>query len=788
MIASRQRIVEESLVALSLMLLAVAPSWAAKSDMPLEKPPRERYTVLNLAKYVNPFCGTIDGGNEYPGATLPFGMIQWSPDTGPNGAPGGYNYTDSLIYGFSVDHLSGAGAYYAGDFDFTPLLEARKIVPPVGRTAFPLGFSHANETAVPGFYSVSLNNGVRIELTATTRTGFARFIFPNRGTPTIVINAGSNVNGTSHASVTIDPADSSVSGSATGGHFLGHSDVRTVYFYAVFSSRFSTYGVWADSVLKKMASDGEGKTAGAYVTLKRPNGGIVLVKVAISYVNTENARENLEAERPASDFSSKAFYKTAKAAGRIWNLWLNKIQITGGTIAERKTFYSMFYHALLAPTICSDANGEYMGYDGKIHTIERGHALYADFSGWDVYRSECQFLGMIAPKEASDMAQSLLIDYRQGGAFPRWGIPGMDSGVMLGDPAASMIADFYAFGARDFDAKAAVAGLLRAATDTSVYAPRSGTYERDGLAGYLKYSYVPEYTGGGPDNVYHRFAIYTCVSVTLEYAAADFAVAQLEKALGNEADYALMMKHSQSWQKLYDPETGYIQMRRRDGSWAPGFKPNVHVYDDVQAYDEGTAGQYVWMVPFDLHGLAEKMGGDKIAVARLDSFFTKLNAGPDSRYAYLGNEPCLETPWIYCFLGQPYKTQEVVRRAITELYSFKPDGYPGNDDLGEMSSWYIWSALGMYPELPGSDVLVLGSPLFKKAVLHLKRSEAVIEAKGAAHKAPYVESLTVNGKVWKKPWLRFRDIENGDTLVYTLGTAPDKKWGSAPNEAPPSYH
>lgn len=771
-----------------MMLLIVVPSWAAKRDMPSGQSRRPENELRNLVKYVSPFCGTENGGNMYPGATLPFGMIQWSPDTGPHGAPGGYNYADSLIYGFSIDHLSGAGSYYAGDFDFTPLLGTESIVPPVSRKAFPIKFSHANETAGPGYYSVFLKDGVRAELTATTRTGFGTFSFPNRGVPTIVINAGSNANGISHASVTIDPSAGSISGSATGGHFLGHSDVRTVYFYAVFSSPFYTYGVWVDSSLKKMKTAGEGKTAGAYVTFKRPKDGTVLIKVAISYVSTGNARENLEDENPCTAFSSKLFYNTVKDSRRIWNSWMNKIQVIGGTTADLKTFYSMFYHALLAPTVCSDANGEYMGYDGRIHRIPNGHELYADFSGWDVYRSECQFLGMIAPKEAGDMAQSLLIDYQQGGAFPRWGVPGMDSGVMLGDPAAPMIADFYAFGARDFDAKAALAGLLRAATDTSVYAPRSGTYERDGLGGYLKYGYVPEHIGGGPGNIYRRFAIYACVSVTLEYASADFAVAQLATALGNNADYSLMMNHSRNWRNLFNPRTGYIQMRRRDGSWAPGFRPDVRVYDDAQAYDEGTAGQYVWMVPFDLHGLAQKMGGERIASARLDSFFTELNAGSDSRYAYLGNEPCLETPWIYCFLGRPYKTQEVVRRAITELYSYKPDGYPGNDDLGEMSSWYIWSALGMYPELPGSDVLVLGSPLFPRVLLHLKGGDVVIEGKGAAADAPYVRRLTVNGKEWIKPWIRFREIENGGALNYILGTAPDKKWGSVPGDAPPSYH
>jgi predicted alpha-1,2-mannosidase len=228
-------------------------------------------------------------------------------------------------------------------------------------------------------------------------------------------------------------------------------------------------------------------------------------------------------------------------------------------------------------------------------------------------------------------------------------------------------------------------------------------------------------------------------------------------------------------------------MRRCDGRWAPGFTNNVLEYDGNRAYQEGTASQYIWMVPFNLKALADALGGPDAASARLDTFFTELNAGDNSVYANMGNEPCVETPWIYCFLGQPWKTQDVVRRVLTQLYSFKPDGYPGNDDLGEMSSWYLWGALGMYPELPGSDVLVLGSPLFPKIVLHRKQGDVTIEANGAAADSPYIQSMTVNGQTWDKPWIRFPDIIQGGNLNYSLGPTPNKNWGTAPAVAPPSY-
>lgn len=706
-------------------------------------------------------------------------MVQWSPDSGKGPAQAGYNYRDSTIHGFSLDHLSGGGSYYAGNFAFMPTPEAL-MAAPTNRYALDTPFSHTNEAAKPGYYSVTLNNGIKVELTATTRSGFGRFTYSTNGTGTMVINAGSNITGTSNATAQIDPETHSVGGSATGGHFLGHPNVCTVYFYAVFNQPFASYGTWSDSKLLKGQTTARGKTSGAYLVFDTSRSRTVLAKGAISYVSVANAKANLEAENPTTSFSSKDFDKAVQNSGRDWNAWLNQIQIGCGTREEEKTFYSMFYHTLLGPTICSDANGEYMGYDGKVHSVAPGRAQYGFFSGWDIYRSECQFLAMIAPKQASDMAQSLLLDYQQGGAFPRWGLATEDSGVMDGDPSAPIIAGFYAFGARGFDARDALAGLVRAATDPSVMAPRSRIYERDALADYLKLGYVPEDQHG----IWNG---YGNVSMTLEYASADFAVSHLANALGDDADGAKLLKQAQNWRNLLNPETGYFQMRRRDGSWAPGFTNNVLSYDSNRAYQEGTAEQFIWMVPFDLHGLIEAIGGPNAAGARLDTFFTELNGGEKSTFAYMGNEPCLETPWIYCFLGRPYKTQQIVRRILTELYSSAPGGYPGNDDLGELSSWHVMAALGMYPELPGSDVLVLGSPLFPKAVLHLKGGDLVINANGAAKDAPYVRSLTVNGRTWNKPWIRFSDISGGGRMDFKLGASPNKRWGSDPADAPPSY-
>jgi predicted alpha-1,2-mannosidase len=731
----------------------------------------------DLARYVNPIYGTGKDGNTFPGPSLPFGMIQWSPDTGPGKVVAGYNYRNVAIQGFSLDHLSGAGCYYGGNFSFMPMPASGKLSIPKDNDTYAVAFSHAREVARPGYYAVTMENNIAVELTSTLRSGFGRFVFPAGGSATMMVNASSNVWGTDHASIHIDPSNRSISGSAVGGRFCRTTEESAIYFYAVFDHPFSSYAAWVNDEIEEKRTDGVGLTAGAFLTFDTGTDAAVMVKAAISYISVANAKANLEAENPVSKFSSKDFDDMAQRAGETWNEWLNKIQITGGTDAELTRFYTMMYHALLGPTVCSDANGQYAGYDGRIHTTDSGRVQYGNISGWDIYRSECQFLAMMAPKEACDIAHALYMDYLQGGAFPRWGLQTMDSGVMMGDPAAPIIAGFYAFGARDFAAKDVFAGLFRAATDPSVKAARSNTNERDALDDYRKLGYVPQHQKGGYGNV----------SMTLEYASADFALAEFARALGDGAAAATLLKQAQNWKNHFNPETGFLQMRRRDGTWAPGVADSLAVYDNDRAYVEGTAEQYVWMVPFNIKGLAELMGGQEAAAHRLDRFFTKLNDGFKSKYAYVGNEPCSQTPWMYSFLGQPYKTQGLVRRIMTELFANGPEAYPGNDDLGQMSSWYIFSALGMYPELPGSDVLVLGSPLFPKAVVHLKGGDITIDGDGAKNDAPYVHGVTVNGKAWTKPWIRFGDIANGGNIGFKLSALPNVHWGSGAHDAPPSY-
>ncbi|HTV43119.1 MAG TPA: GH92 family glycosyl hydrolase [Candidatus Sulfotelmatobacter sp.] len=735
----------------------------------------------DLTQYASPICGTDGGANLFPGPVMPFGMIQWSPDTEMGTRKGGYSYQDSRISDFSVEHMNGAGCSYGEDFGMMPITGDLPSTAPRNRAAFAAEFSHDNEIATPGYYAVTFNNGIKTELTTTTRTGFGRFTYPGGDPATLVINAASDINGSDASGIEINPDTREVSGWTVGGYFCNRKhnirDIRTIYFYAVFDRPFAAYSTWADDSLVKARAKASGTTSGGYITFDTSGGRTVQVKIGMSYVSVANAKANVEVENPVTAFSSQDFENAIQSAGDTWNSWLNKIQVSGGTPEDLTNFYSIYYHALISPNVVSDANGQYTGYDGKVHTTTDGRAQYGMYSGWDIYRSEAQLIGMLAPREASDMAQSLLVDYQQGGTFPRWGVLTEDSGVMMGDPAAPIIADFYAFGATDFDTHAALAGLVNAATNPAVYAPITQTYERDALKDYLHLGYVPEHQTGGYGNV----------SMTLEYASADFGLSQFAAALGDEQDSQMLLQHAQNWRNTFNPKTGYDQMRRRDGSWAPDFVPNRNKYDDDTAYVEGTAAQYRWMVPFDLKDLANMLGGRREAVQQLDIFHTKLNDGTRTIYAYLGNEPCLETPWIYDFWGAPYKTQATVRRSMTELYSSAPNGYPGNDDLGEMSSWYVFSALGMYPELPGSDILVLGSPLFPSAVVHLETGDVTITAKGAADNAPYVQDLKVNGSASNKPWLRYSQICHGATLAYDLSAKPNTRWGVNRRDAPPSY-
>ncbi|WP_081790032.1 GH92 family glycosyl hydrolase [Kutzneria albida] len=748
----------------------------------------------DLAQWVDPYIGTQPGdadmgtgggaANTFPGADVPFGMVQWSPDT-VTLQHGGYYYQDNRIKGFSLTHLSGAGCDTYQDVPFMPVVGEITDSPATNPKKYVSTFSHSNEKVTAGAYSVNLDNGAKVELSTTQRTGSGRFTYPAGDPATLLVNTSGSISGTDDAQVSI--GKNTIYGYAASGHFCGADDHYRVYFYAQFDQDFASTGTWKNGAVTpgknserggapaktpsaakqaKSASASRsvapqdttvsGPGSGAYVTFDTLKSATVNVKVGVSFVSVDGAKANLKSEN-----STKSFDQVATAARKAWNDRLNQIQVTGGTDAQKKIFYTALYHSLLQPNVYSDVDGRYTGFDGQVHTAAKGHAIYTNFSGWDIYRSEAQLLALLAPKETSDIATSMVEFAAQGGSWDRWTVAGDYTGVMNGDPYHIIVSTAYAFGAKDFDANKALLLMERGATQ-----PTKGYEERPGLDSYLKLGYVPG-----------------IASDTLEYTSADFAVAQLARRLGDSATHDAFIKRAQNWQNLFNPASGYLQPRNADGSFNSPFNPS-----SSEGYTEGNGAQYVWMVPYNFSGLITALGGNEATNKRLDTFFTKLNAGTKEPYAFLGNEPNLQTPWIYDYTGAPYKTQSIVNRVLREIWKPGPDGLVGNDDLGEMSSWYVWASLGMYPEIPGRAEMTLNTPQFTSAVVTRPGGQKItINAPGVSTKGSYIGSLKVNGQNWTKPWLPESFVNTGGTLDFSVQDTPNTSWGAAPADAPPSF-
>jgi predicted alpha-1,2-mannosidase len=799
----------------SLSLLAPAASGAGLADR------------VHVFAGTRPGPGTFGGGHNFPGATVPFGLVQWSPDTTPadrNGR-GGYDYRDSHVKGFGLTHLAGAGCSLYGDFPFLPTTEPLSSSPAARGSSldgeFQPGFSHAHESGGPGYYSVRLNpvdgGAIHVELTATTRTGVARFTFPRSEHSSVLINAGGSAQPDDFAAVQIDPARHEIDGTASSGLFCGQRPRYRVYVAAVFGRGFDAYGTWEGNEVSagsSAASDSQKPTAnpattadaGAFVTFDTRRNRVVTARVGVSFVSVEDARANLAAENPGLGFG-----EVARRAEGDWNESLGRIRVSGGPRRLLDTFYTALYHAFLAPRTFSDVGGAYIGMDGLLHRA-RGRIQYADFSGWDTYRTQIQLLSILAPRRASEMIRSLLADAAESGCLPRWPYANGQSMTMVGDSADPLIASAAAFGATAFDRRAALAAMLEGADEPCRSA--NGEYlERQGLASYLRLGYVPydldtnvrnaNSIYGSPDDVWGSAA------TTLEYVADDFAIAQFAaRTLHDRNAYARFMRRSGTWRKLFDRKSGQIEPRYENGSFPAD-------YDNLRGggFVEGNSFQYTWMVPHDPAGLISQMGGAVSASTRLGGFLRKLNGGAGGTHtdhALLGNEPTLHVPWLYDWTRRPYKTQAAVRRAL-RLYSTAPAGYPGNDDLGTLSSWYVFGALGLYPEVPGVGLLAIGSPLFERASIALPhRRRATISAgaylfrrplrKGRRGKpgkarrialspaaAPYIRSLQLNGRAFGQPWTTYCALRRGAHLSFQLGPHPNRRWGASAAALPPSF-
>jgi predicted alpha-1,2-mannosidase len=745
---------------------------------------------------VHPFVGTQNFGNTFPGAAAPFGMVQVSPDTG---GQGGYDYQQNTIYGFSQTHLSGVGCGVAGELPIMPTTGAVTSVDP---NDYRSGFSHADEQASPGYYRVGLSKyGVNAELTATERTGWQRYTFPATGAANVLFNTGKANQSVFDSEVHV-VGDRTIEGRVNAGNFCAGKDDHTVYFSASFDRPFAAYGSWTEGTPMAGVRDASGGGRnGAYVTFDANTDRDVVLKVGLSYTGVEGARANLAAETADGyDFDA-----TRTALRATWVDELDRIKIGGGTPERQSAFYTSLYHSLLHPNLAGDTDGKYIGFDDKVHAAE-GYTPYQNFSLWDTYRPQNQLLQMLAPQVARDVALSVVAIGRDGGWLPRWALVNSETNIMTGDPVTPFLVESWSKGLLAGHEDEAYALLRKnALTLPPADSPYNG---RSGVEYWNERGYVPSGLTlgkecahkGGDNDCFHP------ASSTLEYAAGDAALALMAKGLGKSADARLFAGRGQWYRNLWDSKIKHFRPRTVDGTWLTPYEP---VEADHQ-FHEGGAYQYQWLVPQDPTGLVSLMGGRKATEKRLDDFFVydKLLTDPAgtartdwiaSPYDYYGkptynpnNEPDLLAPYMYLWAGAPAKTATVVRAAMT-LFTTGPDGMTGNDDLGTMSAWYVFSSLGLYPTMSGSNQLTVSSPQFSSATIKIgayagKQGGTLrITAPGASDANRYVQSARLNGGNLSRTWVNWSSVAKGGTIAHTLGTKPSS-WGTGTSAQPPSVN
>jgi predicted alpha-1,2-mannosidase len=723
----------------------------------------------DLAQWVNPLIGTAPVGFVFPGAVRPHGMVQVSPDTEGPFAYSGYLYTDQTIRGFSMVHLSGPGVPKAGDLPFMPT-----VGPVTTGSAFDYAspFNHATESAAPGEYQVVLSkSGTQVELTATERVGLQRYTFPPSPQSNVLIDvsrgAEQNQSGQPFGQRT---AAVKITGPR---EVVGWTRGRyPVYFVAQFDRSFTGKGTWQNEQMTAGSAEREGKGVGAYVSFDTTTQRQVTAKIGISFTDIEGARANLAAEVP-TDSAGFGFDAVRTAARAAWNEQLSKIQVAGGLDPDRTTFYTALYHASLHPNVFNDADGRYRGFDNAVHQVQ-GRTQYANFASWDTYKAHNQLTAMISPQRYRDMVLSQLDNYRLGGAIPRFGEQNIDAGHMSGDPAIPMIVDGFCRGVLEGVPAADIAELYKGMTELAT---------RHRPADLVSKGYLPDRPG-----------------TTLEYGGADFALALMAARLGKPDDAQRWLDQSLNYRNILDPQTKWIRPRDAAGTWKTPFEPT-----DEDGFQEGNSWQYSWLAPHDARGLFDRMGGDGVVTQRLDTLFAhdlaaaapagvsevhnRLNGfGLVYRTATYapGNEHDLQVPWLYPFAGVASKTQ-AVQRQVQSVFRPTPDGLPGNDDLGGLSAWYVFSALGFGPVTPGAPFYVVGSPRFERADIALPGGRAfTVEAPGASLVNKYVQSATLGGKALDSAWFFHDAVAAGKTLRLPMGANPNTTWASAPSARPPS--
>ena len=756
--SANQRILNHKLIITAIFACLISVPGLASTD---------------LLKYVNTLQGTnskgeYSNGNTYPTIAVPYPMISFSAQTGTNGHGWKYQYSADTIRGFQQVHQCSPWVNDYGVFSLMPVL-GELVVNENDRAS---KFSHSSEIAKPHYYSVKFDNGIQVEVSPTERSGHMRFTFPKGQLAHLVLDGY-----TGKSQVIIDEKNNTIRGYVHNGILVPGTYKN--YFIIKFDKPIISYGTWENrkNTIAKGNKCAEGDGVGAYVEFH--NGVTVQAKISSSYISPEQAEVNFNREIAGHD----SLDDTKNAAAELWNSLLNRVAVEGQSEADKATFYSCMFRANLFShkfyEIDKDGNPYYYSpYDEKIH---QGY-MYTDNGFWDTFRSQFPLTNILHPTLQGRYVQSLLDAQQQYGWFPTWSCPG-PSGIMIGNHAISLITDAWAKGIRNFDPEQALAAYLHEITGKG---PWGGSNGREAHKDYFELGYIPYPIVG------------EATAKTLEYAYDDFCGYQLAKYVGSEFYQEVFARQMYNYKNVWDPSVGFMRGRLKDGSWRPDFNP----YELGGPFTEGNSWQYTWSVFHDIRGLINLVGSEKDFVAKLDELFTGSNQYDVGSYGYViheisemldanmgqyahGNQPVQHVSYLYNFARQPWKTQYQVREIMSRLYNATENGYPGDEDQGGLSSWYVLSALGIYSVCPGTDQYVLGSPMFEKASITLEDGKVfVIEAKGNSPQNVYIQSAKLNGIALSRTWITYNEIINGGKLEYIMGDKPNYNRGIRDEDLP----
>lgn len=716
--------------------------------------------AAQLTKYVDPFIGTGGHGHVFVGADVPFGAVQLGIRNISTGWDwcSGYHYSDTTVTGISHTHLSGTGIGDLGDISVMPVTGDVKLTEGKAgdeKSGYTSLYSHQDEVAKPGYYSVMLKRySIKAELTASKRVGFHKYTFPAGQQPKIILNLKQGIGWDAPMETFIrQENDTTISGYR---YSKGWAADQRIYFTAVFSKPVKSFSV-SDSTSLKDGKELKGRGVLGVATFDSKDGSPVSLKVAISPVSVENAKLNMKAEIPGWNFEAQV----AKADAE-WNKELSRVVIKSADPKQMKIFYTALYHTMIAPSVFNDVNGDYLGTDKKVYK-NAPFTNYTTFSLWDTYRAAMPLMTLINSEKAGDLVNTWLAIYQQQGRLPVWHLMGNETDCMVGNPGMIAVADAYLKGIKGFDKDLAYEALKA-----------TGMRKERGLNLLQKHGFIP------------ADSTVESVAMGLEYAVADWGVAQVAKNRGNKADYDYWIKRGKSYQNYFDKETRFMRGRFENKTWRTPFNPfqAIHRQDD---YTEGNAWQYLWLVPQDVEGLIGLLGGQKPFTAKLDSLFeAKGDMGAESspdisgligQYAH-GNEPSHHITYMYAYVGQPYKTAEKVRYIMDNLYHDENDGLSGNEDVGQMSAWYIFSSLGFYPENPSNGMYVFGSPVVDEATMKVGYGKTFsLSVKNNSKANKYIQSITLNGKPYTKSYIMHSELIKGGKMTINMGAKPSATWG-----------